>query len=96
MPVIKLKPCPFCGGDAEILPQPKGWLMARCRICSAKVMEFTPYKKQIAVAWNLRLGDRVATKAFKQICDSWIETRINFMNSGKSIHGDDLRRITYE
>jgi len=52
--MLKLRPCPFCGGKAEIIPQTGGWLMARCSECGANRKEFTKYKRQIAAAWNQR------------------------------------------
>lgn len=37
--MIDLKPCPFCGGEAEItfsgIPERGGYIVARCTVCRA-------------------------------------------------------------
>ena len=44
-PIIKLKPCPFCGGKAEISTcfhpdYPRGMIMVRCKNCKARSLTF--------------------------------------------------------
>ncbi len=53
---LKLRPCPFCGGEAEMLP----WkmtdsvdaILVRCTVCLARKIEVTRFKRQAQAAWN--------------------------------------------
>lgn len=52
----KLKPCPFCGGEAEIVEDHlfgEDYYAGRCRSCAAtSIFEFT--KEEAVAAWNRR------------------------------------------
>ena len=56
-----LKPCPFCGGEAEldIMPDMAGWIRVRCTNCHASTKVFAGGNGRLvrveAIArWNLR------------------------------------------
>ena len=52
----ELKPCPFCGGDAEFVQySPLQWSV-ECTSCKARVA-IKHSKYGAAVAWNKRSGD---------------------------------------
>lgn len=61
---MKLKPCPFCGGEAEAIEMTKrkhkilgvapGYI--HCRMCGASTPVKTT-KEQAAYSWNCRVGD---------------------------------------
>lgn len=53
---LKLKPCPFCGGEVRMLPQwgPVYGYTVDCTICNAMIRVLTHYKRQAAAAWNTR------------------------------------------
>jgi len=38
----KLKPCPFCGGKAELLMGPRGIVRVKCSICHCQTKEVEP------------------------------------------------------
>ena len=51
----KLKPCPFCGGEAELVD---GWVLkwVRCKKCSAQLVPFEePYAEKSIALWNRRV-----------------------------------------
>ena len=52
MSEIKLKPCPFCGGEAEIQNRGIVWV-AICKSCGA-VTTFMPTEQRAANIWNKR------------------------------------------
>ena len=47
----KLKPCPFCGGKAELVEGSDGWCVY-CKECDCEMVRFT--KKQAVKIWNTR------------------------------------------
>ena len=53
----KLKPCPFCGGEAEIVEDrlySDDYYAGRCKSCAAtSIFEFT--KEEAVAAWNRRV-----------------------------------------
>lgn len=53
-----LLPCPFCGGDAEILPtgttEPR-WFTVQCKECFAEPPEDMATKEEIVMYWNKRV-----------------------------------------
>jgi len=54
---IKLKPCPFCGGEAQIKGTTmRGAIWISCRSCWAET--FGAYSEEEAIGqWNRRAGD---------------------------------------
>ena len=48
----KLKPCPFCGGEAYIEIICNGLVEVRCKECDASVP--AKYKSKAIVRWNRR------------------------------------------
>ena len=61
MDEIKLKPCPFCGGDAELIQDRYRGLntfYVRCWGCSARTdLEYA--EEFAAELWNGRINDEV-------------------------------------
>lgn len=57
----KLKPCPFCGGEAQILVDvlkdyPATYLPC-CTKCDGMVEKWFPTEKEAIDAWNRRWSD---------------------------------------
>lgn len=60
MSELKLKPCPFCGGEAEIRKYVNGyniWFCARCDSCKITQTSTTQTEQQAIAAWNRRAND---------------------------------------
>ena len=59
-----LKPCPFCGGEARILPyieHEETWYRVRCTKCPADVgRHWFSLKLEAINAWNRRVTDENA------------------------------------
>lgn len=56
---IKLKPCPFCGGEATVVHD-KDWLRIACKTKGCEVAPSTGFHKTLKVAadvWNDRAPD---------------------------------------
>lgn len=51
----ELKPCPFCGGEADIGENFDGQWGVFCETCRAVVWGYT--KKASIAAWNRRAGE---------------------------------------
>lgn len=52
---MKLKPCPFCGGKAEMLNySEKEWLVC-CPICSGMVEKWRETEIEAIEQWNRRV-----------------------------------------
>ena len=50
----ELKPCPFCGGEAEMLNySPKEWLVV-CPVCCGMVERWCETKEEAITQWNRR------------------------------------------
>ena len=47
----KLKPCPFCGGEAVY---DRDWKGVQCRVCNARIANNFQRKKDAVEAWNTR------------------------------------------
>lgn len=59
MDEIKLKPCPFCGGKAEMLNcSPKDWLVI-CPVCCGMVERWVETKEEAITQWNRRAQDDI-------------------------------------
>lgn len=57
MEEIKLKPCPFCGGHAEIVDNSRyipGTYFVSCRWCGART-DYEGRKENVAELWNGRV-----------------------------------------
>lgn len=53
-----LKPCPFCGGEAEILKYPrcerKYVVVCKNNLCNASIGQYSTSKENAVRAWNTR------------------------------------------
>jgi Lar family restriction alleviation protein len=49
----KLKPCPFCGGQADIIRSANHWFFVRCPACEASKPGFETENDAVE-AWNSR------------------------------------------
>ena len=75
--MIKLKPCPFCGGKAEIRrdSETETFFVVICTNCPATVSRSWFSKKQEAInAWNMRTSEGTACSAW-QSCWSDLKNR---------------------
>ena len=64
---LRLRECPFCGGDARIIPhqfysdEKKAWVTdcygIDCQDCHASSYQFYGTERQAIEAWNRRVGD---------------------------------------
>ena len=51
---MNLKPCPFCGGKAEIIGYDNGMYQCVCRKCNGTQDNFFDSAEEAAYAWNKR------------------------------------------
>lgn len=56
---IKLKPCPFCGGEAVMLGEEDGMYQVICPNCAANIDNYDYEKEVAAEKWNTRHIDNV-------------------------------------
>lgn len=49
----KLKPCPFCNGEAELLEQTSRYSV-RCKKCECMLANWSIYKIEAITRWNTR------------------------------------------
>ena len=56
MAEVKLKPCPFCGGEAKTQSYYHDYAVY-CRKCEAATRRFYPTKQEAIEAWNRRVND---------------------------------------
>ena len=50
----ELKPCPFCGGKAEMLGEDDGMYQVVCPNCAANIDNYDDEKEVAAKKWNKR------------------------------------------
>ena len=59
--MTKLKPCPFCGGEAEIIAidydDDELWYRPECSKCNCGWLENFETPREAITAWNRRVGD---------------------------------------
>ena len=57
----KLKPCPFCGGEAEVwVSDVTDRAIVYCTVCDAQI-SIRPTEQEAIEAWNKRVPQRTAT-----------------------------------
>ena len=60
---IELKPCPFCGGEADVIchkfkaMDDSDTYEVRCRRCYSRTQPFYPSQEWAAKSWNRRVRD---------------------------------------
>lgn len=54
MTETKLKPCPFCGGEAVMLGEDDGMYQVVCPNCAANIDNYDDEKEVAAEKWNSR------------------------------------------
>ena len=61
----KLKPCPFCGGEAVMLTHSffnlNETFGVQCAVCEAETNQFYHTKEEAAEAWNRKVQDEPQT-----------------------------------
>ena len=55
----ELKPCPFCGGKAEILNYSENAWLVYCRMCDGMVERWRKTKKEAIEQWNRRVNNEI-------------------------------------
>ena len=65
--MMELKPCPFCGGKAEVVPHKffseklKSWKVesygVECKNCHTSGYQFWDCEEDAVNAWNMRAGE---------------------------------------
>lgn len=65
-----LKPCPFCGGVADHMPDSYGEFLTECRRCQAQGPCDQPTPEEAIAAWNRRTGvsAETASRALRALC----------------------------
>lgn len=54
-----LKPCPFCGGQANVIEYLfHGLYGVKCQKCKAETYQFYESEEEAIEAWNRRAGER--------------------------------------
>ena len=71
-----LKPCPFCGGEAEMLRDDDGrWTQVHCTVCGARSNEWPNDELAPRIAWNRRAPlpsvEAVAREINAGLGESW-------------------------
>ena len=76
---VELKPCPFCGGEAETTlgPIPGKW-GARCKECDVWRDDREAAEAEAIAAWNARTVDPAAIReaALREAADSLLEASV--------------------
>ena len=76
--MAELKPCPFCGGKAEIAfigstncnGTTKGYIAARCRLCGARTKGAFYKGEEITVLLESTIGGELTEEAWNQRADN--------------------------
>ena len=59
--LVDLKPCPFCGGEADVIEHLFHGLDSsyglQCKKCKAETYQFYKSKEKAIEAWNHRAGE---------------------------------------
>ena len=55
----ELKPCPFCGGEAEMLNYSETEWIVHCRMCDGMVERWRETKKEAIEQWNRRTNNEI-------------------------------------
>lgn len=55
----ELKPCPFCGGEAEILNYSENEWLICCAICNGMVERWRKTRKEAIEQWNRRANNEI-------------------------------------
>jgi len=54
--MTELKPCPFCGGEAEVwVSDVTDRAVIYCKVCDARIMK--PNEREAIEAWNWRVSE---------------------------------------
>lgn len=67
-----LKPCPFCGGEAEIFDDrqsyPQVMCKMRCTLTNGFSITKDEFYSKLFSTWNTRAPDKTMQDAFEQVC----------------------------
>ena len=91
MSKLKLKPCPFCGGEAETENRHNrytDWWEVKCTDCNASINERYDWEFQAVEAWNTRKPmDMVEAELEKRANDNErVAGRLSGIESKKKIN----------
>ena len=57
MKEVELKPCPFCGGKAEMLNYSDNEWLVHCTVCDGMVERWRETEHEAIEQWNRRAND---------------------------------------
>ena len=52
---MELKPCPFCGEEAEALHYEDDGYLPRCTVCNGMIEHWFETEEEASEAWNKRI-----------------------------------------
>ena len=93
-----LKPCPFCGGEAEVIFDGDGEMSAvavKCKDCGIRTIHYLDDTRKAIVAWNRRT-ERIARVVHSDVFGDWKNMCGNCFEAGKKMGLFHEQKYCYE